>query len=349
MTRLRHLAFALSSLCALSFAACADEPAYTGRVVVDLNRTASEPVSVRSVLADSVRAFSLLPDVNGVYSFVSDTLPPDIYVLTFDSAHVLPLVVAHGAAQQVCGTLREWESLAASCPETRAVIAAEAMRRRLAGCADSALTAANVASQEGRRVVADSLGRVRAAFRVEANAWLAQLADTSLAALPFLGLPGLFDDAADNAMLLRRVSALVGKWPAADRLALRRDHLLKVSRLNSLREAYAAGASVPDFLFVSSAADSITSASLSGKRMALAVLPDSASTPRSVVARLGLLALDGAQVLVESSDGNADVAGRNVAHGRFARMGGRAEVDAFKPVVIIVGKDGRVERLSIGK
>lgn len=349
MMRLRHLALALSSLCLLSFAACADGPDYTGRVVVDLNRTAADAADVRSVLADSVRAFSLLPDVNGVYSFVSDSLPSDIYVLTFDSAHVLPLVVSQGAAQQVCGTLREWGCLAASCPETRAVIAAEAMRRRLADCADSALTAANVASQEGRKVVADSLGRVRAAFRAEANAWLARLADTSLAALPFVGLPGLFDDAADNAMLLRRVSSLAGKWPDVSRLALRRDHLIKVSRLNSLRKAYAAGAAVPDFLFVSSAADSITSARLSGKCLALAVLPDSASTSRSVVARLGLLALDGAQVLVESSDGKADVAGRNVAYGRFARMGGRAEVDAFKPVVVIVGKDGCVERLSIGK
>lgn len=347
MMRLRHLA--LSSICALSLASCADGPDYTGRVVVDLNRTAAATAAVRSVLADSARVFSLTPDVNGVYSFVSDTLPSDIYVLTFDSAHVLPLVVSRGAAQRVCGTLREWDALTASCTATREVIAAEAMRRRLAVCADSALTAANEATREGRRMVADSLGRVRAAFRVEANAWLAQLADTSLAALPFLGLPGLFDDAADNAMLLRRVSALADKWPAASRLAQRRDHLIKVSSLNSLREAYAAGTPVPDFLFVSSAPDSITSARLSGKRMALAVLPDSASTPRSVVARLGLLALDGAQVLVESSDGKADVEGRNVTHGRFARMGSRAEVDSFKPVVIIVGKDGCVERLSIGK
>lgn len=349
MTRLRHLALALSSLCALSFAACADGPAYTGRVVVDLNRTAAGPVGVRSVLADSMRAFSLLPDVNGVYSFVSDTLPSDIYVLTFDSAHVLPLVVSRGAAQQVCGTIREWDSLTASCPETRAVIAAEAMRRRLAALADSALTAANLAAQEGRKVVADSLGRVRAAFRTQADVRLAQLADTSLAALPFLGLPGLFDDAADNAMLLLRISALADKWPAVSSLALRRGHLIKVASLNSLRKAYAAGTAAPDFLFVSSAADSVTSAGLSGKRVALAVLPDSASTPRPVVARLGLFTLDGARVLVESSDGKAYVEGRNVTQGTFVRMGCRAEVDAFKPVVIIVGKDGCVERLSIGK
>lgn len=347
MMRLRHLA--LSSLCALSLASCADRPAYTGRVVVDFNRTSAGTADVRSVLADSVRAFSLLPDVNGVYSFVSDTLPSDIYVLTFDSVHVLPLVVSQGAAQQVCGTLREWDALTASCPATRDVIAAESMRRRLANCADSALSAADVATRDGRRVVADSLGRVRAAFRAEAVARLAHLADTSLAALPFLGLPGLFDDAADNAALLRRVSALAGKWPAVSRLALRRDHLIKVSSLNSLREAYAAGAPVTDFLFVSSAGDSILASRMSGKRMALAVLPDSASTPRSVVARLGILALDGAQVLVESSDGKADVAGRNVTHGRFARLGSRAEVDSFKPVVVIVGKDGCVERLSIGK
>ena len=349
MMRLHRIPHAIAALGALAFTACDNEPTYTGRIIVDLNRTATGSAMVRSVLADSARAFPLSPDANGVYSFVSDTLPSDIYVLALDSAHVLPLVVTQGAAQRVCGTLREWDALTASCHETSEAIAAEALRRRLAESVDSARTTANMAVRDERRAVADSIGRVRAAFRAEADARLARLADTSLAALPYLGLPGVFDDASDNAMLLRRIAALSDKWPEVKSLALRRDHLQKVSKLNSLRKAYSAGSRVTDFLFISASGDTLSPDGMTGKRMVLAVLPDSASTPRSVTVRLGLLALDGAQVLIDAPDCKTGVSGRNVTLGKFARLSHGGEAGIFKPVVIIVGKDGCVERLSIGK
>lgn len=347
MMRVGRLAAAAAF--AMTFAACGDGPHYEGLVIVDLNRTSGGVAAVRSVVADTARAFSLAPDANGVYSFASDTLPDDIYVLTLDSAHVLPLVVSRGAAQKVCGTLREWESLSASDGQTRAAFAAEALRRRLSVGVDSARKAANMASREGRKMVADSIAKVRAAIRIEADGLLARVADSSLAALPLMGLQGVYDDAADNAMLMRRAEALAGRFPRSARLADRRDGLRKVARLEDLRKTYAAGARVGDFLFISSAGDSLSSADLAGRRAALAILPDSASTPRSVVARLGILSLDGAAVLVQSADGKADVSGRGVMRGRFTRIARQTEIGIFRPVVIIVGKDGCVERLSIGK
>lgn len=352
MARLLRKA-ALSALGALAIAvtlaACSTEPDYTGRVIVDLNRTTSAVASVSSVLSDSARVFTLAPDVNGVYSFASDTLPTDLYVLTFDSAHALPLVVVSGDGQKVCGTLREWDNLSVSDAQTRVAFRAEALRKSLSVASDSALTAAKVTTADGRKLVADSLTKIRIAVRREADAMLSELPDTSLAALPLLGLPGLYDDAADNVMLLRRATALADRWTHLAQLALRRDHLQKVKRLNALRDAYAAGKHMSDFLFISTSGDTLSAANMTGKRMALAFLPDSAATPRSVSSRLGLMALDGTPVLVQSADGKADVSGRGVRKGRFVSVGRGADIDLFRPVVIIVAKDGSVERLSIGK
>lgn len=342
-------ALAVAALSALALASCNDEPDYTGRVVVDLNRTVSSAAEVRSVLSDSARVFSLSADVNGVYSFVSDTLPSDIYVLSFDSAHALPLVVRCGDGQKVCGTIREWSGLSMSNAESYAAFQAEGMRRRLAVATDSALTAGILTSADGRRLAADSLAKVRAAFRTEADAMLRSLPDTSLAALPLLGMPGLYDDAADNDVLLRRTSALSDHWPELSVLARRCDYLRKVAKLNALRKTYATGKPAPDFLFISNAGDTLSQTSLAGKRAALALLPDSASTPRSVVSNLGILGLDGAAVLIQSPDGKVAPAGKYVSRGRFARLSHEQDVALFRPVVVVIAKDGTVERLSIGK
>lgn len=340
---------ARAAVAALALAACADGPRYAGRVTVDLNRTTGAVAMVSSVVSDSSVSFSLRPDEKGVYTFVTDTLPDDIYVMSLDSAHVLPLVLTGGAGQKVCGTISEWGSLSVSDSQTRAAVAAEGLRRRLAVATDSALTAGRLSSADGRREVADSLAKVRAAFRAESDALLKEIPDTSLASLPLVGMPGLYDDVADNSMLLRRATALADRWPRLTRLAERRDHLKKVSRLADLREAYAAGKPIQDFLFISEAGDSLYADRVTGRRVAFAVLPDSASTPQSVLSRLGLVALDGTMVLVQSDDRRVDVAGRSVLRGRFARLGRSADVSLFKPVVVVVGKDGRVERLSIGK
>lgn len=345
--RLSLKALAIAGLSALALASCSDEPDYTGRVIVDLNRTTSATVAVRSVMTDSARAFTLAPDANGVYTFVTDTLPTDLYVLTLDSSHVLTLVLRSGEAQKVCGTVREWASLSVSDPETRAAMSAEAMRRRLAVATDSARKC--LTRPDGRKVTTDSLAKIRVAFRLEADAMLRSLPDTSLATLPLLGMPGLYDCGTDNAMLLRRATALATRWPELTKLSERRDFLLKVKRLNTLRDAYAAGTRMTDFLFVSTSGDTLTAANMAGKRMVMAFLPDSAATPRSVTSRLGLMAMDGTPVLIQSADGKAAVAGRGARFGRFMSVSRGADIDLFRPVVIIVAKDGSVERLSIGK
>lgn len=330
---------------ATALAACDVEPDYTGRVIVDLNRTTIAQVGVRSVLSDSTRSFTLEPDENGVYSFVTDTLPDDLYVLSLDSAHVLPMVIKSGMGQKVCGTVREWANLSFSDKETQAVLRAEALRRRLAVAADSARNCLTMA--EGRKLTADSLAKVRADFRKEADAMLAKLSDTSLASVPVLGMPGLYDDAKDNAMLMRRYGVLANAWPALTRLADRRDFLGKVKRLNDLRETYAMGKHISDFLFISNTGDTLSAAGLQGRRMALAFLPDSASTPKSVTSRLGLMGLDGMPVLIQAADTKVSVAGKNVRTGRFMSISRGADIDIFRPVVIVVAKDGTVERLSI--
>ena len=108
MISLADLASGLCRVAAASLPAAllafADVPTYSGRVVVDLNRTACGAATLTPVLADSAWTATLTPDVNGVYSFASDTLPTGLYVFSLDSAHRLPMVVRTGRGQKVCGT-----------------------------------------------------------------------------------------------------------------------------------------------------------------------------------------------------------------------------------------------------
>lgn len=350
MISLADLASGLRRVAAASLPAallaCAEVPTYSGRVVVDLNRTACGAATLTSVLADSAWTATLTPDVNGVYSFVSDTLPTGLYVFSLDSAHRLPMVVRTGRGQKVCGTVRKWEALTMSDSETSATFAAELLRIRLAVACDSALTSAPLTTAEGRRRVADSLSVIRDSVRMMADLLLAGLADSSFAALPLMGLPAVYADDADNDILLRRMTALSLSMPECKALALRRDFLSRVSRLNALRAEFQSGRAAPDFVFITEAGDSISSSDLPAKSFALVFWPDSASTPAKSAARVGLLASGGVKVFVEAADAKAPLPAKNAVRGRFARLDARPDLLLFRPVTLLCGKDGTVERLT---
>ena len=327
--------------------ACHETTEVRGRVLIDLNRTTSEVMEVKSILSDSARHFSLSPDKDGVYSFATDTLPTDIYVGTLTSGQVLPMVLATGEPQKICGSAAEWNQLTASDCETKAVIAAERIRRQLQTACDSARAAANASTADGRRIVADSLRTIRLAARTEADKILTQLSDTMLAALPIIGLGGLYDDVADNDMLLGRLTAIAARHPEFAALALRATHLGKVAKLNDIRRKMSAGAAAPDFLFVTGSADSTARADIAGRRIALALLPDSAHTGSRTTALLDALAAEGAKIYTETADNKVDLPTKNTTRGRFARLDARTNLMLFRPVVIVIGKDGKVERLAI--
>ncbi len=346
---MRRASLAAACAVAMPLCSCGHAPEYAGRVIVDLNRTACGEARLSSVLADSGREALLRPDVNGVYSFVSDTLPADIYVLSIDSVHRLPIVVSPGRGQKVCGTLREWGSLSTSDAETAAALAAERLRLRLSAARDTSLPAAALATSDGRRRAADSLMSVRASARVEADMLLRGLADTSLASLPILSLPGIYAADSDNQMLLRRMTALAGRFPGVSVLSSRRDFLGSVSRLNGLRRRYSAGEPWPDFLFVSAAGDSLSAADVAGKPVALALLADSVSTPAKSAARVGRIAASGVRVLIEAADSEAAPAARNIVFGRFERLELKRDLEMFRPAIVSCGKDGTVDGLTIDK
>ncbi len=336
---------AVAALFALT--ACHEAAKLKGRVLIDLNRTTMEPMEVTSVLSDSARHFVLAPDQNGVYSFATDSLPTDIYVGTLPGGQVLPMVLSAGKSQKICGSIAEWDLLTASDAETSAAIAAERLRQRLQTQCDSARTAANPSTTDGRRVVADSLRAIRISVRSEADKILARLNDTMLAAVPIVGLSGLYDDVADNDMLLGRMTSLVASHPEFRKLALRATHLGKVAKLSDIRRKMNAGSAAPDFLFVGNNADSIARADIAGRRIALALLPDSAHTGARTTALLDVLSAEGAKIYAETADSRVDLPSKNVFRGRFARLDARTNLMIFRPVVIVIGKDGKVERLAI--
>ncbi len=337
-------AASLALTLAVAMTSCSGGATYRGVVTIDLNRTASQPMTLTSVLSDSARTATISPDKNGVYAFATDTLPADIYVATLDGDHRLPMLLVSGEGVKFCGTVAEWDKMTTSDEPSRVMMAAERLRRRLATESDSALTAASLSTPAGRGIVADSLTTLRRAARAEADELLAHLPDSSLAALPVIGLPGLYDDVADYQALARRVCDMAARHPEMTILRDKEAALRKVERLISLRKALADGSDAPRFLFTSEAGDQISEGDMAGRRYALALMPDSATTPARAVDMALQIAKEGAKVLIEA-DSRLTLTDKNIIRGRFNRLDNRGDLALFAPAMVVVDKEGKVSGL----
>lgn len=344
--RMRCGAAALAA--GLALAACGGGGSSAGRVIIDLNRTTSAPMTLTSVVAEGAVRAAVSANADGVYVFGTDSLPSGIYVAAWDAAHRLPLVVCQGRTQRVLGTWQEWDALAASDVDTRAVIVAEGLRKELTQAADSAIASASLATAAGRRAVADSLLSLRQAARLRADALLQSLPDTSLAAVPLMGLPGVYDDVGDHELLSRRFGLLASRHPRVEALCARSAQLGRVARLLGLRHRLGAGADAPRFAFVSERGDTLGNDDLARRRYVVALLPDSAEAVRAAEL-LAFHAADGRRVLVEAAANVALPRRAALVRGRFARLDSRADLLDFAPAVVVVDADGGVAELLLGK
>lgn len=332
----------------LALAACGRGGAPAARVIIDLNRTTAAPMTLTSVVAADDVCAAVSANADGVYVFATDTLPSGIYMAAWDSAHRLPLVVCQGRTQRVLGTWQEWGALAASDADTRAVMAAERLRKELTQAADSAIASASLAAGVGRRAVADSLLSLRQAVRLRSDALLQSLPDTSLAAVALMGLPGVYDDVGDHELLSRRFGLLASRHPHIEALRARSAQLGRVARLIGLRHRLVGGADAPRFAFVGERGDTLENADIARRRYVVALLPDSAEAARAAEL-LAFHAADGRRVLVEAASNVVLPRRAALARGRFDRLDSRADLLDFAPAVVVVDADGRVEELRLGK
>lgn len=332
----------------LALAACGGGGSPAGRVIIDLNRTTSAPMTLTSVVAEGAVCAAVSANADGAYVFATDSLPSGIYVAAWDSAHRLPLVVCQGRTQRVLGTWQEWDALAASDADTRAVIVAEGLRKELTQAADSAIASASLATAAGRRAVADSLLSLRQAARLRADALLQSLPDTSLAAVALMGLPGVYDDVGDHELLSRRFGLLASRHPRVEALSARSAQLGRVARLLGLRHRLGGGADAPRFAFVGERGDTLGNDDLARRRYVVALLPDSAEAVRAAEL-LAFYAADGRRVLVEAAANVALPRRAALVRGRFVRLDSRADLLDFAPAVVVVDADGGVAELLLGK
>lgn len=344
MIKLRLTLFSLAA--SALFSSCGGDD-FDGRVFIDLNRTTSIPLTFTPLVATDTVQFSISPDANGVYSFATDTIAAGLYVARWDADHALPIVLRSHESQRLCGTFQFLDSLTASNAESRAVIAAERLRSKLKVLTDSALTAAPLSSPDGRQVVADSLTLIRQTARAQADTILAALPDSSIAALPILGLPGLYDDVVDNALLISRFEGMMRSFPSSAFLRSRRDALSRTARLVAVRSRLSSGCPAPDFSFMTAAGDTVSRGSLANRRFAIALLPDSASASHSLDF-IAYLAADGHRVLVQCAANVELPKKNNVLRGRFISLTLKSDVEAFAPAVIAVSPDATISSLRLG-
>lgn len=349
MTRLSLSLAALSLAVTVALPSCAHRGDDGGTILIDLNRTTLREMTLVPVLTADSTSATVAPDANGVYAANADTLPEGLYVATWDASHSLPLVIRRGAAQRLCGTWQEWDKVTASDPDTRAAISAERLLRRLRAATDSAISAQGGLSSAARcKAAADSIMELRKAARAEADALLATLPDTSLAAAAILGLPGLYADVADYRLLARRYGRMAASHPDIAPLRRRADQLALTGRLISLNERMGAGGRAPRFTFVSERGDSVPPEALSGKRFALVLMTDTLTATGEAMGRVAEAAASGARVLAEVPAG-VDLPQRpNCSRGRLAGLESRGDFEAFAPVVMAVGADGTVTSLWLG-
>ncbi len=343
-SRKRPAAGAFAATVLMAMTSCTGGADYAGMVTIDLNRTTSQPLTLTSVLSDSARTATISPDKNGVYTFATDTMATDIYVATLGEGRRLPMLLISGTGMKFCGTAAEWDKMTTTDEPTRVMMTAERLRSRLALACDSALTAAPISTPAGRAIVADSLRSLRRTARAEADELLSLLPDSSLAALPIIGLPGLYDEVADYKLLARRVCNMAARHPEMTILQSKEAALRKVEKLISLRKTLAVGKDEPTFLFTSNEGDDLSDGDLTGRRYALALMPDSATTPARAVDMVMQLAKEGVKILAEA-DSRLALTDKNIVRGRFKRFDSRGDLLTFAPALVTVDKEGKVSAL----
>lgn len=341
----RHLI--LPILISLLLASCSTD-APVGRVIVDLNRTISTPLTLFPVLSPDTTIRHISPTPDGVYSIPTDSIPTGLYLAILAPSLQLPLVIHTNATQRLCGTAQQWDDLTASDPETQAAITANRLRLSLSSASDSALAHLPLSNPTSRALAADSLTTLRAQARSTADAILNTLPDSSLAAIPLLGIPGLYDDVTDYRLLARRYGILSSAFPEITPLRDRSAQLASLGRLIALRAALAMGKPAPSFTFVTPSSDTITTSSLAGRRYTIALLPDSATSTRSLEF-VALFAADGQRVLADCPANVALPQKGSIFRGHFVFLDNLQDLNTFAPALISVAPDATISSLRLGQ
>lgn len=232
------------ALLALLLAACSVSVTDPRLLIVDLNGTAQGPCQLTDVVAERPCNATLNPNAEGAYVIRCDTIADGLYKLSWDSLHILPVVIDNARGQRICGTLQQWSQLTFS---------------------DSASWAAFQATQYTPGPDA---------HRVALN--LLRTAQGSLAVLPILRMPGALSPLDDNEAMQHALDEITAVHPTLTTVAEQAEQMRRAGKLLRLRNNLYPGAQAPRMLFITQAGDSITEANLAKKRWALALLPDSA-------------------------------------------------------------------------
>ena len=340
---MRSALWALSLSVAL--ASCGAHDSSVARLVVDLNMTTSEPMRLVPLVlpddADSAAAARLVqPDRRGAFVCCTDSLPSGIYLCSWDSAHSLPLLLHRHQEQRVFATWQHLDQARLSSVESRALLQVEALRRRLKAASDSIAAIPHLS----RRTLADTISCIYADGRRMADRLLAS-ADTSLAALPILGLAGVYDPLADDSLFLASLQRVELRHPDFPQVRSLKAQVSKLHDLKLLRARFAPGSDAPAFKFLRLNGDSAVAPW--HKPLALALITDSASVPvADLIARVSGPLRQGRAFV--SARRAASLDGRTgVVFGSFLSLEMERQLRLFAPAVLIIGPDGKVERLFL--
>ena len=309
-------------------------------LTIDLNRTTQQTLTISPILTPDTSHLTLTPSPTGVYTLHTSLTPTGIYLAQFDPQHAIPLAIHHNQPQQLCGTYPHLDSLTASNPETQALIAALRLQHALAQPSDS-LRSTLTPTQ-----LADTLTTLRTLARPHADALLNSLPPTSLAAIPILNIPGLYNDISDHQLLLQHYSSLATTYPHITPITRRATQLAQLSRLLSLRSQYAQGNPIPHFSFTTPTS-TLTPASLLGRRFTIALIPDSASSAQPLHI-LNFLLADGQRVLIQSPDNLPIPQRSSLTRGHFDSLTLLPDLLHFAPALISVAPDGTISSLRLG-
>lgn len=341
-----RLLFPILLVFSLLVSCSSDVPA--GRVIIDLNRTTSDVLTLTPVLSPDTTVRQYSPSTTGVYTIPTNSIPTGLYLASLSPSLQLPLVIHANATQRLCGTVQEWDALTASDPETQAAMAANRLLHELSAATDSAIVRHPLSNPTSRALAADTITLLRSHARSTADAILNTLPDSSLAAIPLLGIPRLYDDVTDYRILARRYGILTSAFPDIAPLRNRSEQLASIGRLIALRSAFATGNSAPSFSFVTSSSDTITSSLLDGRRYTLAIIPDSASASRTLEF-VNLFAADGQRILADCPDNVQLPQKSTIIRGRFSSLANLQDLNSFAPALISVSQDATITSFRLGK
>ncbi len=309
-------------------------------LTIDLNRTTQQTLTISPILSPDTTHHTLTPSSTGVYTLHTSLTPTGIYLAQFDTQHSIPLALRHNQPQQLCGTYQHLDSITASNPETHALIAALRLQQTLARHSDS------LRASLTNTTLADSLTNLRTLARPHADALLNTLPPSSLAAIPILNIPGLYNDISDHQLLLQHFSALATTHPDITPVTQRATQLTQLSRLLSLRSQYAQGNPIPHFSFTTPSS-TLTTPSLLGRRFTIALIPDSASSAQPLHI-LNLLLADGQRVLIQSPDNLPLPQRASLIRGHVDSLPLLPDLLHFAPALISVAPDGTISSFRLG-